>query len=506
MTAQKTRCPFCESIFAVTPEQLAARGGHVRCGKCFQVFKADDHLVKDTPAPAVKPLAQESALSSVFDLLDSPSPKAASPEVTLAGQSAQPMRDLTALEKPADLDADFERLFAGMAPVEVDLDQGYAQTSQSDEVHQADVVDADVATARIQDTTPPGIPKVVPKQLSAIKPLFLDDSAATAKPATASASASASRAKSPALVLDDEFSDLFLGDKSQKMDALQQDEIKGVEKLSAAADESWAEALLQEESDKGKRKEVAPPPPKSKPKPAEVKLPKSEIISDLPKAAELTASSRHSHDDDDLLSFLSKAGATTNGQMEALTPLPAKTSHKPSAAPPPPASHRVLKPTQAPVPWLRLASWGVASALMLILLVVQYFYFNFERMVSTPKYHALMSKVCGIAGCHVPSIDPSKIELRKVTAKKHPTRTDLTRFTLSMVNTASSSQPMPALKLTIRESDGQIRAGRLIQPSEYLFGGALTMTRLPPNSPLKLSIDIRIQRKSFDNYSIDPVY
>jgi predicted Zn finger-like uncharacterized protein len=503
MTAQKTRCPFCESVFAVTPEQLAARGGHVRCGKCFQVFKADDHLVKDTPAPAVKPIAQESALSSVFDLLDSPAPKtAASPEVTLAGQSAQPIRDLTALEKPADLDADFERLFAGMAPVEVDLDQGYAQTSQADEVHQADVVE--VATARIQDTTPPGIPKVVPKQLSAIKPLFLEDSAPAAKPATATANAS--RAKSPILVLDDEFSDLFLGDKSQKMDALQQDEIKGVEKLSAAADESWAEALLQEESDQGKRKEIAPPPPKSKPKPAEAKLPKSEIISDLPKAAELTASSRHSHDDDDLLSFLSKAGATTNGQMEALAPLPSKAAPKAHAAPPPPASHRVLKPTKVPVPWLNLAGWGIASALMLILLVVQYFYFNFERMVSTPKYHALMTKVCGIAGCHVPSIDPSKIELRKVTAKKHPTRADLTRFSLTMVNSASSSQPMPALKLTIRESDGQIRAGRLIQPSEYLFGGALGMMRIPPNSPLKLSVDIRVQRKSFDNYSIDPVY
>lgn len=503
MTAQKTRCPFCESVFAVTPEQLAARGGHVRCGKCFQVFKADDHLVKDTPAPAVKPLAQESALSSVFDLLDGPSPQApVSAEITLAGQSAQPIKDLTALEKPADLNADFERLFAGMAPVEIDPDQGYAQSTQADFSQQQAQAES-VVVASASQTPLPNAQPALPKQLSAIKPLFLEDS--PAKSASSSPAASnLSRAKSPALVLDDEFSDLFLGDKSQKMEALRHDEIPAVDKLNAAADESWAEALLQEENDKNKRKEVAPPPPKAKP--AEAKLPKSEIISDLPKAEGLSASKRPAHDDDDLLSFLSKAGATTNGQMEALAPLPPKSTHQSSALPPPPASHRVLKPTQEPVQWFRVASWGIASAFMLVLLVAQYFYFNFEGMVSNPKYHALLTRVCAIAGCSVPIIDASQIELRKITAKKHPTRAELTRFTLTMVNTASRSQPMPALKVIIRDDNGQVKAGRLVQPIEYLHGSASGISRIAPNSPLKLSIDLRISRKSFDQYSIDPTY
>jgi len=41
-----TRCPFCQTHFRVRAEQLAARAGQVRCGKCKQVFDALEHLVE----------------------------------------------------------------------------------------------------------------------------------------------------------------------------------------------------------------------------------------------------------------------------------------------------------------------------------------------------------------------------------------------------------------------------------------------------------------------------
>ena len=44
-TTKQTRCPHCTSVFNITDDQLAARGGHVRCGSCLQVFRADQHLV-----------------------------------------------------------------------------------------------------------------------------------------------------------------------------------------------------------------------------------------------------------------------------------------------------------------------------------------------------------------------------------------------------------------------------------------------------------------------------
>jgi predicted Zn finger-like uncharacterized protein len=44
----KTRCPDCQTVFRVTPEQIKARAGKVRCGHCRTVFDALDCLVDET--------------------------------------------------------------------------------------------------------------------------------------------------------------------------------------------------------------------------------------------------------------------------------------------------------------------------------------------------------------------------------------------------------------------------------------------------------------------------
>ena len=41
----KTRCPNCQTTFRVTPDQLKARAGNVRCGQCDSAFNALDSLV-----------------------------------------------------------------------------------------------------------------------------------------------------------------------------------------------------------------------------------------------------------------------------------------------------------------------------------------------------------------------------------------------------------------------------------------------------------------------------
>lgn len=44
-----TRCPHCQTDFRVTPEQLKARQGQVRCGACRGVFSALDSLADEVP-------------------------------------------------------------------------------------------------------------------------------------------------------------------------------------------------------------------------------------------------------------------------------------------------------------------------------------------------------------------------------------------------------------------------------------------------------------------------
>jgi len=54
-----THCPGCHTHFRVHAEQLAARAGQVRCGKCARVFDALEYLIEETvPARAHAPSAE----------------------------------------------------------------------------------------------------------------------------------------------------------------------------------------------------------------------------------------------------------------------------------------------------------------------------------------------------------------------------------------------------------------------------------------------------------------
>jgi predicted Zn finger-like uncharacterized protein len=49
------RCPQCQAVFRVTPAQLQARGGMVRCGHCQTPFRADLNQVAEPAAPKIAP-------------------------------------------------------------------------------------------------------------------------------------------------------------------------------------------------------------------------------------------------------------------------------------------------------------------------------------------------------------------------------------------------------------------------------------------------------------------
>jgi predicted Zn finger-like uncharacterized protein len=52
----KTRCPACDTVFKIVPDQLKVSSGWVRCGRCAEVFEAASHAVsteisEDWPQP-----------------------------------------------------------------------------------------------------------------------------------------------------------------------------------------------------------------------------------------------------------------------------------------------------------------------------------------------------------------------------------------------------------------------------------------------------------------------
>jgi predicted Zn finger-like uncharacterized protein len=56
-----TRCPQCETVFRVSPQQLKVHRGEVRCGRCSTIFDAFDTLLAEAAAPEqFQPAAAES--------------------------------------------------------------------------------------------------------------------------------------------------------------------------------------------------------------------------------------------------------------------------------------------------------------------------------------------------------------------------------------------------------------------------------------------------------------
>ena len=86
----KTRCPDCQTTFRVSPEQLKARAGKVRCGQCQSVFNALDSLLEENSNVALSattqpepPLARISSSDSVETPFISPSFSANEPAFSI---------------------------------------------------------------------------------------------------------------------------------------------------------------------------------------------------------------------------------------------------------------------------------------------------------------------------------------------------------------------------------------------------------------------------------------
>lgn len=131
-----TRCPGCTTTFRVTPEQVKARHGKVRCGRCQNVFDAIEHLVdaavalpatpEPEPAPepihappapaaaAAEPPAEERAAAAppaaASELIASLPPLEPAPAVRTAQLDAdtEPAEDI--LLQPSPLSTDYARI------------------------------------------------------------------------------------------------------------------------------------------------------------------------------------------------------------------------------------------------------------------------------------------------------------------------------------------------------------------------------------------------------------
>ena len=97
----KTRCPDCQTTFRVTPEQLKARAGKVRCGQCQHVFNALDSLVDEVVVSS--PALVEPSAAVSLEALQSAQPARPADETPVAETATE--TTAAAPTPPAETDA-----------------------------------------------------------------------------------------------------------------------------------------------------------------------------------------------------------------------------------------------------------------------------------------------------------------------------------------------------------------------------------------------------------------
>lgn len=119
-----TRCTHCHTVFRITAEQLQARGGKVRCGRCLQIFDGMVALAPDAPevpAPEIpQPVAAEPVVAAAAANPTSESLPSSTALPETSGDPVGPEPETVSLDMTPGANAEAETLRDGLpeAPAE----------------------------------------------------------------------------------------------------------------------------------------------------------------------------------------------------------------------------------------------------------------------------------------------------------------------------------------------------------------------------------------------------
>ncbi|WP_165856181.1 DUF3426 domain-containing protein [Marinobacter sp. JSM 1782161] len=324
---------------------------------------------------------------------------------------------------------------------------------------------------------------------------------------------------------EDELSDSFLNFDETRDHGFDDDE----DALKSDVDESWAEAILNEN-------ESFRAPGKTQPQPEPD--PEAELksgLTDLPGASEEEPFSRRTRFDTpapdqpaagpgDAIAFEPSAPdfkRPAPAEPEQPTPPPAAKPHPDTddaAEDEPLAATRRLGENTSPYgdlrsepiaiaqdggSWKRKTVWTLVVLLLVGGLVSQITYFQLDRLSSIPELRPYYETGCELLGCELPPLVAiDRIQSQKLVVRTDPSQRDTLVVDAVLVNQAGFEQPFPNIGLTFSNLNGDVVAQSLFEPDEYLSGEAEQMNMMPSRTPIRISIQIRDPGRDAVNYNL----
>lgn len=517
-----TKCPHCNTTFRLTQAQLQIADGAVRCGACYRVFHANEHIVKTAvveeirPAPPAQPDPLEEAFTldsdQGLDPYDTGDLDLNSADADLFSEDFR-----TSLEPATSLEDEFGFLDIGSSGKKKGVDESWAEEllkELGDELEDDDGLIHDDAE---------------PKKslISSSDNAFALDEDFEQQPARRKKKSS------------DDLSDTF-----RTLGSFSSDDPFAIVDISEESaehgdqhDESWAKAILEE-----LEKEEAPP---QKPDVLTILKDEPRKEPDHPFAARELAGSREealkrarareqqkpkqpkpkatpkdnlrTSETEEFFRLLEEpfapeqeqpaVGTEPSLQLSDLDDLDDLENDLRDTAPAAPAfkDTDTLVNQQIKLSALRYSDdepkprrsggrgllFTLGTLLLMVAGLAQYVYFNFDSVARTPQWRPLLEQVCAVLDCRLPTqTNLAAIIGTNLVVRSHPHEPNALVIDVILKNRAPFEQPFPAVYLSFHDTNGTLVAGRRFQPADYIHDPAIDVQRMPPETPIHLTLEI----------------
>ncbi len=495
-----TKCPHCGTTFRLSKEHLAIAGGAVRCGACYQVFHAKEHIVKTAVIESNQPEQPVAPRPDPFKELEneaSDDPYATMDNLAWEDTSS-PDDDLfneDYYNKPAEDDPLFSSL-------------GYQQDTPKSNDPASDEAWAEQLLQEL-DSEPETTPDLIADDPEK------DGGFVSGMGQITSSQHAFDEELQKAAGTDDEFSDTFLNLERKT----QESSFDVDDEETTNTDEDWAKKMLAE-----LEAEDQPPPPamdelsilKEEPETPEA-TPKTEddqfvLEQELAKSTEPPnekGAKPIESDDfleslkvqaadievDDLSDFEQDDSLFAEPIIEAPRPKePASSAPKKQSTKKPPEMKAWAGVSKVPYVLKRILAqltWVSVNLIAGLGLVAQYAIYNIDTLSKQERFRPHYELACKHLHCHLPPItDISKIKGTNLIVRSHPVEPNALSIDAIMHNEAPFSQPYPAVELTFQDINGNTLAQRRFEPEEYIVNDKIDPMHMPSQVPVRLHLEI----------------
>jgi predicted Zn finger-like uncharacterized protein len=195
--------------------------------------------------------------------------------------------------------------------------------------------------------------------------------------------------------------------------------------------------------------------------------------------------------------------AAVNAAVSAVGPAVSRVEPaRPRPVPPQTADWRAPSPPRRNRAW----AWGVASVLLLVVLLAQTAYFLRDTLVSQlPQTRPLLERMCALLDCTL-SLPKSLALLQIVGSDLETDARGRLTLSLTLGNRAGHAQAWPVLVLTLTDQRNRPLARRSFAPSEYLGDPRRIAAGMPPRSEQPLSLPLTVHDLKPMGFDLQLVY